>query len=75
MAEGPTCLYRYGESCVFEAEDVEQALADGWVDAPVLAAPEPSGEPEEQPTEPAIEDPTDVGPIEDPTDNFGDDAR
>lgn len=37
---GLTCLYRDGMSHDFESEEVEQAIADGWLDHPsVVKAP------------------------------------
>ena len=40
MSEGPglTCLYKDGRSQNFEASDVEQKMADGWADSPVMDA-------------------------------------
>ena len=31
---GPTCLYKDGESAVYEGADVAAALAKGWSDSP-----------------------------------------
>lgn len=37
-AEGPTCLYKNGDAHVFDAEEVADAVGDGWVDTPAKAA-------------------------------------